>query len=239
MFRVRLIFALLLLFALAACGGSAGPSPGKEVSKVKPMPINAKAYGKSYGEWTEAFSERVYSIPWSEHPMNGGSWETWQSGKVWFLSGGPGGYAEEYDVTIPPGKALCVNLLNISPDNVGVDPPMTIEQLWDMADYWLDSVTDMSANLDGYSLADDLFAYRSYSPGAFSIEVPENDNIYQVWGLQVPSDYWPSTTITPMVAGSYALILPPLSAGVHVLSFTLETDFGWWLDVTFNLTVQH
>jgi len=240
MLRFRLVLMLLLLFALAACGGSSGLSPDKEVSKVKPMPINSKPYGKTYGEWSVLWWQWLFSVPASKCPLldQTGEFATeGQSGKVWFLCGSFGNEEPWHrTVTIPPGTALFIDLASGEADNVG-PRDLTPEQLLAEAKAYVDAVNVLYATLDGEPLSDNLYQYRSQAPGPFSLTVPDKtDNIWHFFGFDVVGSAWSEYTIFPCMADGYKLFLPPLSAGQHELHIKAGIE-GYTGEVIYHITV--
>ncbi len=52
------------------------------------LPPNSHAFGKTYGEWSAAWWQWLYSMPTNQHPLyDTAECSEGQSGKVWFLGG--------------------------------------------------------------------------------------------------------------------------------------------------------
>src|SRR5262245_59170953 len=52
------------------------------------IPPEAAAFGKTYGEWSAAFWQWLYSLPVDQHPLfDTADCSAGQSGKVWFIGG--------------------------------------------------------------------------------------------------------------------------------------------------------
>lgn len=88
----------------------------------------------------------------------------------------------------------------------------------------VDNPTTLEVSVDGVPLQD-LSDYRVQSP-VFSLTLPED----AVFGL-------PSGTSTPNLSDGYWLLLAPLSAGMHTISFKGVSNSGFTVEVTYNLTI--
>src|SRR5262249_49531020 len=100
------------------------------------------------------------------------------AGNVFFLGGlisfNSGLTAQvERSITIPAGTRLFFPVLHSEWDNVGVDPPLSVEQLRALAAFNVAQVTDLFATVDGAPLGN-LDAYRAISP-VFDYTLPPND----------------------------------------------------------------
>lgn len=100
----------------AAAGRSEGGNPGV-------LPVESRAFGRSYGEWSAAWWQWAYGIPVPVNPLfdeTGARCGTGQSGKVWFLAGvfNASGTAVRNDCEVPTGTALFVPILNGECSNV-------------------------------------------------------------------------------------------------------------------------
>jgi hypothetical protein len=237
--RIVLMSCLALLsFMFAqpqAAYASGNPNPGV-------LPPNSHAFGKTYGEWSAAWWQYVFSIPLPDNPLfddTGAKCGVGQSGQVFFLvgkflSGSSTSVSATRDkCTVPAGTPLFFPILNSECDNVGGEPPPeTVPQLRVVCKSTIDGATNMSAEVDGVEIKDlDSAAtpYRVTSP-VFSYTLPEN-NIYQAFGLDVPAG-----TYEPAVADGVFLMLAPLSPGSHTINFHGELS-GFTLDITYHLTV--
>jgi hypothetical protein len=208
------------------------------------VPINSQYAELSARWWQWVFGQTV-----STHPLfdttgqfapNGQP----ENGDVFFLAGlispNQGLQASvTRTITIPTGTRLFFPLLNTEWDNVGVDPPFSIEQLRALAAFGVDQVTSLYAALDGEPLQD-LFHCRTKSP-VFGYVMPSTDNLYQFFGYDF------SGAAYPAVADGYYLLLKPLKQGPHVLKFGGTTNVldangapaVFALDITYYITVQH
>ncbi len=208
-----------------------------ETANLNPgvVPINAKAFGLSYGEWSARWWQWFAAIPADQHPVldtTGENCDVDQAGKVWFLAGTTGG-AEVRDCEVPAGKAILfpiVNFLAWAPED-----GETEQDLLGLGNFFMDAATELEAEIDGIALQD-LFDQRAGSPG-FAFTGPENpaDNIFGLDGgrdLAASVGYW--------------VLLAPLSEGEHeihfrgVLTFTVEEhgfDFVFETEVTYFLTI--
>jgi len=201
------------------------------------LPPDLMVGGMSYGEWGAKWWQWAYSIPVADNPLfdeTGAKAGTAQSGPVYFLAGviNVSGTAER-TITVPAGKALFFPILNVETDNVGVDPPNTVEQLYGWADFYIRSITDIHANLDGKPVVN-AFDYRGTSPASFSYDLPATDNIYQYFGMDI------SGTVDPAVSDGHWLMLAPLSPGRHRLEFggTYGDPINFTLNIIYHINVE-
>src|SRR5438132_1286978 len=97
----RLLLGIALcLFTLNARADGVAPTPGV-------LPPNSAPYGKSYGQWSEAFFQWAFSLPVTAHPLfDTADCSAGQSGNVWFIAGNFTGTPVVRNCTIPVGKAL-------------------------------------------------------------------------------------------------------------------------------------
>ncbi len=225
--------ALLLVPYLASAGGK----------PIVVFPVNSVPYGKTYSEWSDAWWQWAYSIPQPDNPLfdeTGAMASNGQSGPVWFLAGvfNVSGTAER-TITVPPGKALFIPILNAEWDNLCpvLDPQPDPEDLVDVltanVSGFLDAVDALEFEVDGTPLSG-LFEFR-VGPGApFSVTFPDN-NLFQFFGC---SNVTPGTHF-PFVSGGYYVMLGPLRKGEHTLRFSGHTTAfgGFGLDITYHITV--
>jgi hypothetical protein len=206
------------------------------------LPPNSHPLGHTYGEWSAKWWQFVFSIPVADNPLlNDDKCAVGQSGKVWFLTGKfcvGGGCPPVLNVTrscrIPSGTALFFPIANSEVDNLGVDPPLTLEQLREIAKAGQDGVQSMTAEIDGRPVngLDPAISspYRVVSP-VFDYTIPEN-NIYDVFGFDFPPQ-----TVEGAVADGAFLMLAPLSVGQHTIRFTASFGGGFGFDVTYFINV--
>jgi len=140
------------------------------------------------------------------------------------------GGSVERTVTIPAGKALFLpiyNVVEINAPQLG-DPPWSAArelELRQLAADSIESVTDLSADIDGRPVVD-LASYRVQDDGPFNIDLPDN-NVFDV----------PADTYGPSVSDGYFLMLAPLPAGKHTIHFS-STAGGVTQEVTYYLSVK-
>lgn len=159
-----------------------------------------------------------------------------QSGKVWFLAGTFGGETTRM-CSVPAGKAIFFPLLNwlvFCPL-----PDETIDDLRDQVNELIDlplaaGTIDLHATIDGVEI-ENLLDFRVDSPG---FKAPSGGLV---------EEFAPDCQGTDAVADGFWLLLPPLSAGAHVIHFSSSFDtfehslFGtieaFSVDVTYELDV--
>lgn len=222
---VLLLVSILLALAVAAAASAANPNP-------RVLPVNGKPYGQTYGEWSAAWWQYVYSVPTSSNPLfdtSGANCDVGQSGPVFFLVGATTSSAVDRACTVPSGKALFFPVLNNECDNIP-DFQFTIDELRSFCKAPMDAATNMSVSVDGVPIAgldSTASPYRVQSP-VFSITLPE-DNIYSFGVI-------PAGTYEPAVGDGYYVMLAPLSAGMHTVDFGGASG-SFTLDITYHLTV--
>ncbi|HEX2914695.1 MAG TPA: hypothetical protein VH186_28095 [Chloroflexia bacterium] len=239
--KVGLIFVILalLLQVTPVLAEGQGNNP-------KVLPPQSSAFGKTYGEWSAMWWQWAFSIPVPDNPLldqTGEKCGVGQSGKVWFLvgtfvntltpTGDTLGQATR-NCTIPAGKAIFFPILNAEWDEIGQNPPLTVEQLRQLAADAMDTTKNLSASVDGHSIRltdnNGKQIYRVTSP-VFSFTLPE-DNIYG----QPAGDYY------PVVGDGVYLMLAPLSVGTHTIHFHGESSLpdgsSFILDITYHLMVK-
>ena len=221
---------------VAACGDGGG---GNRNANPRVIPPHANAHGKSYPEWAATWWQRMSALPTDGHPLfdqTGEDCDNGQEGSVWFLHGvyNESGSAER-DCTVPPGKALFFPILNVIVNNFEEDPPLTDEELLATAAFFGTGVTNLAAEVDGVALQN-LDDYHGHTD-IFEVSAPA-DNIYG----------YPGGGTSHAADDGIYLMLAPLSAGAHTVSFsgtflfTAEEhgfDFEFNLSILYNLTVAH
>jgi len=203
---------------------------------------NSHPFGRTYGEWSANWWQFVFSIPKDDNPLlHDDKCEVGQSGKVWYLTGKfclgagcPPVLNVVRSCTIPSGTALFFPIANNEFDNLGADPPLTLEQLREAARKAQDGVQTMTAEIDGRPVngLDPAISspYRVVSP-VFDYSIPEN-SIYDAFGLDFPPQ-----TVSGAVADGVFLMLAPLSVGSHVIHFTASFGEGFGFDITYHINV--
>lgn len=225
--------ALALLVATSSAQAAAtNPNPGV-------VPINASAYGKSYGNWGAEWWIWALSVPLDLSPITdptGAFGSQGQSGPVWFLAGTFGGAAER-TITIPAGKGIFFPLFNIFNDypcpdpNFQPAPGQTLEEfLREGAAAIIDLATDLFAEVDGVPIGN-LFNYRAHSDLVTFTAHPS----------LIAIDPCVTGEPQPAVADGYWVMLAPFKPGPHTIHFgsrALFGDFQFEVDVTYHITVE-
>jgi len=226
------MLSLVLLTVASTVSAERNPNPGI-------LPIASTPHGLSYGEWSGAWWQWVYSIPADMNPVKdttGEFAEIGQSGPVWFLAGTFGQTATR-TVTVPQGKALFIPIINVVWFNTPEfgDNPWSDEQrayARSVIAPFVDNAFNLSCTIDGVEVAD-LESYRATTPDGseYLVTFPENN----INGI-------PAGTYGPSVDDGIYLMLTPLRPGQHTIHFTSASqgsilgDFA--LDVTYHLTIK-
>lgn len=193
------------------------------------LPPKAKSHGLSYEEWSARWWQWALSLPVDQNPFfdeygckNGANG---QEGPVWFLTGvlNESGTAVR-DCTVPAGKALFFPLINVECSTVE-DPPFCGENEEELrACVRAFKIDGAFASIDGVPVGN-LEGYSFESP-LFDFDLPENN----VLGLAAGPGQ--------SVSNGYYLMLAPLPVGEHIINFGGSyPEFGFSLDITYNLTV--
>jgi hypothetical protein len=223
----------------------AGTSPvawAANKAEAAVIPCDANAYGNTYGEWSAQWVQWLLAIPAATHPAletTGAHCAEGQAGPVWFLAGTFGGEPVTRQCTVPAGKALFFPLANglFGAGALDCEPtgsePCNLVTLREAAAASMDAV-ELHASLDGEPLPR-LRHQRVQSP-VLTLTYPEDNLATVLTGVEIPGG-----TYTPYVVDGYWLLLAPLSAGAHTLSFRAEITggvfAGFVADVTYHLTV--
>ena len=219
------LIALVLLLQVTPVLAAQNPNPGV-------LPPDSHPFGKTYGEWSNAWWQWAYSIPVPNNPVldtTGANCSVGQSGNVWFLAGTfNSGETITRTCTVPHGKALFVPIFNSENDNIGVTPPLTADQLRAALNAFFKCCVDpstFSAEVDGVAIQQ-LGNYRAgQNNPVFSFMLPVK-NVY-------PGSP-PAGTYSPVVSDGYYLMLAPLSTGTHTIHFVALSGGQ---DVTYTLTI--
>jgi hypothetical protein len=217
---------------------TAGTIRGAQATQDQIIPINANAYGNTYGEWSARWWQWLLSIPQATNPnldTTGANCAQKQAGPVWFLAGAFSSSTVTRTCTVPAGKALFFPIVNaIFGAAVGDCKPTNQDVECNIADLRvttaaaMDPVT-LTASIDDQSLAN-LRQQRVQSP-VLTITYPAG----AVFGF-------PAGTFAPNVSDGYWLMLPPLPAGRHTIQFRGVISGGPFngtvINVTYRLTVQ-
>lgn len=223
--ELRWALLALLVLVLLPASALAGPVHGKP----RVFSPNAHPYGQTYGEWAADWWTWALSQPAATNPVldpTGANCAVGQQGKVWFLAGTFGGSATRA-CTVPKGKALLVPVLNNPYFAFANDPAeeRTEEFVRGKVSFFKDAVTDVSATIDGVSVANVKKRYFAESP-LFRVVLPA-DNLF---GLDA------GFVLDPSVDVGYYLVVKPLRGGEHTIHFAGARP-GFSVDVTYRITV--
>jgi hypothetical protein len=116
-------------------------------------------------------------------------------------------------VSDPTRKAVFVPISSISNDNAAVEPPVSEEELVDVALDVLNSMRDLKLRVDGKSIKD--IAERRIEPTKFDYTLPPAPNWYACSGRPGVED----VTISPAYFAGYMALFPPPEPGVHELQY--------------------
>jgi hypothetical protein len=222
-------------------------APAAQAIPIKAFPVDSSPYGRSYGEWAEAWQQWAIGIPASSHPLfDTGPADTGQSGPVFFLGGkfcaiyatNCGTNNVTRTITIPAGKAILVPVMNAefstvetgSGDSNSDKAVKDINGLRKLAAEWTDADKKLALDVDGFKFTN-LASFRVQSP-AFQFYLPADDIFTAIGeGTFTPGYYFPG------VDDGYYVMLQPLPVGKHTIHLHGENG-TWVLDVTYHVTVQ-
>jgi len=217
------------------------------------VPPESLPGGLSYQQWSGKWWQWVWSIPYDVNPLfdnTGIDCAVQQHGKVWFLAGTAGDSVTR-SCAIPAGKMIFFPIINVGADypcpaefQFEPGPKQSLEQFLTVgygantaARYNIDHVTALNATLDGVpvsvgdlALPPENSKYRVTS----SIFSFRGDSSLQVWDPCVGMGH-------KAVSDGYWIMLKPLSAGPHTLTFGGTEVFPTWsftVAVTYNLTID-
>jgi hypothetical protein len=236
----------LIALILSLCALTTVTSAQGNYKNPKVLPPHSNAYGMTYGEWSAAWWQWVYSIPAVRNPIldtNGANCAEGQVGKVWFLAGTSGGGPVTRTCDVPVGKAIFFPVVNVSFGS-GIfdcaptvpDVPCDVDILRAGSRLYLSNVTELDASIDGVPLRN-LHEYRAESP-VFIITLPEG-NLPSTWGLGPVL----AGRYSPTLSNGYWLMLTPMSRGEHSIHFKATAvvpspwNFSFTTEVTYHLNV--
>ena len=225
---LRNFLAVGVFLGLQATGAllASNPNPGI-------VPPHSRPHGMTYGEWGARWWQWVFSIPAASNPVldsTGAYCGVGQSGGVWFLAGTFGGDATR-NCTVPPGRMLFFPIVNVECSTLEGNGA-TEAALRACANGWINdnlAVATLSATIDGVPVQN-LGSYRAESP-LFTFTLPPG-NVFEFFGIPAPAG-----TTSPAVADGIWLMLTPLPAGNHTVSFNIAGPI-FSLAINYNLTVQ-
>jgi hypothetical protein len=223
----RRILAVTGLLAILLAGNAAPASANGADPGVVPPP--ARPYGSTYAEWSARWWQWALAIPDARNPLKDGSdclhVAEEQSGPVWFLGGAiDESINAERNCSVPAGKALFFPVINVECSTLEAPPFYGADG--DALRTCVDGFTlaDAYAEIDGVAVRG-LARYFVQSP-VFDFTLPPDN----VLGL-------PEGTGSSVSNGIY-LLLPPLSAGAHVIRFGgTYPDFDFSIAITYRLSI--
>lgn len=242
---------LVSTFALSplACSGEDPSNPPTVPDYV--MDAEGVPFGKTYGEWSNAWWLWALSIPKDTNPIAEGDCDQQQSGDVFFLAGNMGG-ASKRTCTIPAGKAIFFPIVNLTvtvcPEVVNADftcDMATSEQsMQDNAESYLDmNQPTMTLEVDGHAIT--ALDQGRAQTGKF-ID-PTQDYMQHVFQSPCSGPIRDNTCNMPVgsdragFGDGYWVMLNELPAGKHTVHFTAKVpsgpDMTFELDVSYDLTI--
>jgi hypothetical protein len=248
--RTGLAISFIAALALAVPVHSAQAASMSALSIVPPATAQTVT-GNTYGAWSAAWWRYVALQPAATNPVvdtkgvNCGVGQL-STSPVFFLVGSFGSDPVTRTCTVPAGKALFFPLINTADVHTPGDSTPTDQLLWNEMEVTRGfSISDLHASIDGVPVSNLNPAALTPSPAArtpyrtcagpvsrcsapaFSLTLPQ-DNVF---GL-------PEGTYGPAVADGVYLMLAPLSAGRHTITFGGTGSSGFSQDITYNLVVS-
>ena len=183
---------------------------------VAPLGLDATWDGETYAELASDWWRWVLEEPVSTNPAldtTGEFCDVGQDGTVWRLGANLSPKPVSRSCTIPADRALFFPILTGYADNAGVpkESQMTEEEMQDYLVSGLSTATDMVVTLDGVTIGNP--ADFLVGPVPFTYTVPEDDSLYDAYGMDV------SGLVDPAYHIGYWYLLEPLPAGSHTLRF--------------------
>ena len=189
------------------------------------LPPDAVVGGKTSGEWLAEWWKWILPISTNQSPAfdpDGRFAHVGQAdGPVFFLARGINfSFVPPRSFEVLEDKHLFVPLLSLYAGGfIDGDVVPTPEEFYDDVAAALTIVDELYLEIDGVAVSN-LFRFRATSP-VFSVDFSDPDNLFS-WTLgrpfPGPTDPVPSS-LDPLVAGGYAVLVPPLSPGTHLLRF--------------------
>jgi hypothetical protein len=196
-----------------------------------------KIRGKTYEQWSAAWWRWVWGGAASTHPTLDTTGEFCgvdQAGPVFFLAGTFGGAATRA-CTIPRGKLVFFPIIAASADNCGVPPAdqLTVPELIAYQEQFDENITAVELTVDGTVIGtnkDELSPFLT-DVTRFSYSVPEEDSLYDLFGMEFAGRCSPSFSV------GYFVMLD-LAPGMHTLHFAGAQANGFSLETTYTLDVR-
>jgi hypothetical protein len=224
------VSVLLIVFGLYSSASTANAS---QVNGSNVVQSNSSAYGTPYSEWLGKWWSWWLSIPNDEHPgvdYNAEKCAANQMGSVWMLpdvvAKGDAPYTKvDFSCKVPEGKAILFPISTGScwlntpefdhvKDKVSARPDIDAE-LKKCAVEPQDKTEIFYVNVDGVDVKDQLARVTT----SFYNVTPPNEPVTDLF-----SDIKNGTSRA--IADGYFLFLEPLSAGEHLLEFSVEDDIS-------------
>lgn len=221
-------------------------------AQAQVLPPGGAYYGKTYGQWSEAFYQWGLSLPVTHHPyFDTADASAGQSGSVWFLACESG----TRHATIPRGTALFIPLAAWETDDADCNGSQRISdgyteaQLRTSLKNLVVTVHNLSCTIDGVAVAglEDVttavYRVASPTPGGFSYTLPGRENWwasnYPCWANSTGEPITVEASVYHPVADGCYLLVAPLAPGPHTIYCHGEVGTpvtsSW--DKTFYLTV--
>jgi hypothetical protein len=220
---VRRVVPLLVL--LGALSASAAPAQTASPTVAR----SEKVGGRTYTQWEAAFVRWRYSLPRRPESSDGVCAAAKQKGPVYFLHGNLVSDTPTLvrRCSVPAGRYVMLGVPNNGCTTVSEEPFFAetdrdlracAHKVWKA----YGSIAPPVVTLDGVKLRS---GYLVTTP-AFSFKEPKSDNVLQA----------PGATRGRTAQRAYALILRPLSPGLHVLVQTLRYKRDVQRTVSYQIT---
>lgn len=248
-----LMLALLVIISATISSCSSTTTPGTTTPVVfndsdisggifKPA---SKPAGKTYSQWSVAWWQWAMSMPATNNgsiynplldSIKGGTQANLgnQGSSIFFLGGlvrKPAIKNVTRTVTIPHGDAIFFPLAATIEDQYTVGASRADTMQAHLVNFIGYHVGDLNIKLDNVPILTitNRNLFRFTSGGSFSYTLPDN-NLYQYRGVGAIAG-----TVNPAYADGYYVMLGPLKAGSHVLTFNGSIDNNTQI-VTYNIT---
>ena len=242
--RKKQIGLLLIVIVIA---GLLAVVMGGEVAQadapIKPLAPDGTWYGKTYDQWATEWWQWAAKVRADEkHPLIAdGEMDCGlrQRGDVWFLGGSFGESADAHRACeVPAGKALFFPIINVICSEFTGDDPATLLECAEnptVPPGFEFQMNPLSATIDGKNV-NSLKKYYALSEETFALGPLPNPNLF---GAAPGSQGLGATS-------GYYLLLAPLSAGEHEITFAgeivvLDPDkvpvYYFVLNIAYDLTV--